>query len=323
MLQSSHRPLPLAFFVAFVIFRASAGLAQLPDEPAIRAAVERRLAALQSVIVEYGVEHSFFPKRIVDAEVPGPGGGRVTTKTGTERSTVRFSFLAGRARWDTTISPETADAEAARNIVPVIETIEVFVAPEVQHLTVRRGRRPLGSIRPQRSPRGLRTVDAALGLRDGFQGGADPDARDGGWITPETLRKMSVARDPQGRVVMEYKNGVNQTLRWTFDPKLGHALVSFQRLDAEFQKVIEEVAASDFANFDGLMLPRRVVLRDTHTDGHVAHEWVGTVKSYRLNDPANAPDHYPIAWRKGMIVADGVRMAHVQITEDGQKLPSP
>src|SRR5436853_7348288 len=74
---------------------------QAAPESAVREAIVSRLEALQSIIVEYDAEHSFFPRGSL-SDAPG-----MHIKTGTDRSNERYLYHKGNARWEKTLTKET------------------------------------------------------------------------------------------------------------------------------------------------------------------------------------------------------------------------
>src|SRR5205823_11681179 len=118
---------------------------QAAPESAVREAIVSRLEALQSIIVEYDAEHSFFPRGSL-SDAPG-----MHIKTGTDRSNERYLYCKGSARWEKTLTRETVETERLQGI-PILQTVVVYFASGgFEQMDVRTDQ-PLGSIETRLLP---------------------------------------------------------------------------------------------------------------------------------------------------------------------------
>ena len=310
----THRRLRVIGTLVFLLATPAAHvLGQMPPDSPVREAVEARLEALQRIAVEYEVVIAYTPSGVrADASnSPTPIGGSV--KLGTERFTQRFSFLHGRARWESKTSNQTLEKEKLRLGTPVVESLHIYSEGVMEHMDVRTDR-PLGSIEPRPLPPQLSRVEFALGVRDNDTGG---------WMTSEALRAMELSRDEDGRIVLHRVNERNMRREWLFDPAKGYAMVAYRLYDHRPPHGIRaEITASAFKSVDGVPLPFAMTFRSLDRDGIQQQRWDGTVTRYILNGPDNTPEHYHVPWRKGMTVIDRRTGNVFKIMRDGQLLTS-
>src|SRR5260370_13411964 len=106
--------------------------ADVPNEPAVRQAVAKRLKSIQSIIATYDTEETNWPENssggqfftFDDLPTPPPpassSGMHMTfrAKTGTDRASERFCFVEGNARWESVPLKETATTSPNRDAVP-------------------------------------------------------------------------------------------------------------------------------------------------------------------------------------------------------------
>jgi hypothetical protein len=139
------------FLVVLLLVSGSHARGQPPGDDAVREVLAARLQSLQSIEVTYEVVHTFSPRDVVPGFADAPARVGFSVRVGVDRSTDRFSFLHGRARWEFRKSQETVDAEAKRYIAPVVETILTYSNGTTEQLTVRTDE-ALGAIESRAAP---------------------------------------------------------------------------------------------------------------------------------------------------------------------------
>jgi len=299
-------------------------------EAAIRAAIANRLAAIQSIDADVDVEESFSPRpptAPAGQSLPARAGPTpnvtLRLRTGTERSTMRFSFLNGAARRETVPSDELLAAQRANRIAPIVRVIETFTSDGYEQL-IYRDRETNASIEPYKVPPRWDSFATALGLRNGFEGPANKPDTEGAWITPEALAAMAVSTDAAGHVSLSHTNAVGQTLEWVFDPARDYALLAYRRRDNQPPaSVIDEITAADFKPVSGVPLPTTIIARRLLPDGYELQRWQATVTRYALKGPANTADRYHITWPAGMSVMDRRTLVERRADADGHLSPLP
>jgi RNA polymerase sigma factor (sigma-70 family) len=299
-------------------------------ERAIRAAIANRLAAIQSIEAEVDVEERFTPRlpaAPAEQSLPARAGPApnmaLRLRTGTERSTMHFSFLNGAARRETVPSDDVLAAQRANRIAPILRVIETFTSDGYEQL-IYRDRETNASIEPYKVPPRWDPFAIALGLRSGFEGPGGQPQTEGAWITREILATMTVHTDPDGRVRLSRTNTVGQTLEWIFNPANGHALVAYRRrAEQPTAAIIDEITAADFKPVNGVPLPTTITARTLLPDGYELQRWQATVTHYALKDPANIADRYHITWPAGMSVMDRRTLTERRADASGHLPPLP
>lgn len=285
-----------------------------PADRAAREAIVARLQILQRIEVEYDVAHKFGPKDVLagpaSRPAPQPTPLRTVLKTGTERSSRRFAFLNGRARWEVSTSEETRAQDMERRTVPVLASIRTYGDGILQGMDVRADK-PLGGIDPCRLPPLGCFISLVLGVHDRYANG---------WMTADALNAMELTRDEDGRIILHRLDGKGR-LEWVFDSANGHAMIAHRRYaHLPPHGLVEEATASDFRPVDGFSLPFTLMHRDIYTNGEESNRWEATVTKYVLNGPDNTPEHYHVPWRKGMTVLDRRTGQRHEIVANGQPL---
>lgn len=304
-----HRP---AASVAVVNVPAAA-TTQTTTGPvqAARKAIIERLKALQSISADYDIEDSLTPHLPNLPPSPTPpatrapiSGPTIRLKSGTEKSTERFSFLSGSARWESKPSQEKIQQDQQNHIVPITGSVYTFRADVYEQMT----ERPDGAsirIESRNVPPDAGPIDIGLGLRSGFEGGQGQWwETQGNWLTPAILEQMD-ATFSEGQVILSRLNRANQKLEWIFDPSRQYALIAFHRRDNQPPfAVMEEVAASDFHPVSGVLLPFTITWRTMNRDGFDLRRWQAKIKEFALNDVSNIAARYHIQPHPGVAVVD-------------------
>lgn len=269
-----------------------------------REAIAARLEAIQSIRVEYDIVDTRSPLGGPVKAAANSGSG-LTGGQAQVRSSARFGFLYGQARWE-----ERWPRERNPGVDQIVELIHTFTEGATQQLVVRA--KPLGSVDSRPTAPEIRAVDLGLGLRKGYRGD---------WMTSADILSMDISRDAQGHVVLREVGAHGQPYEWHFDPSLGYALIQHQRRYQEPPyPPVNDVVASDFRLVDGVLLPHKIVERIIHTNGDVVRTWEATVKAYALRPLDNVPDSYQIAWPMGTKVLDARTRNLFVIHREGQTL---
>lgn len=279
-----------------------------PTEAA-RMAVLARLEALRAIEVDYEVEESFTPERIrpLQNSLRGP----VKLKVGTERSTDRFCFLDGMARWVIRRSKETIEADRRNNIIPVVQIVQTYSRGTFERLNVRVDK-ALGAIEEHSQPPAFPAVDVGLGLRDG---------ENGNWLSAAALEAMEASHDPAGRFVLRREIAGGQILEWVFDPAHAYALVSHRRVIIGPPQIIAiDFSASEFRHVDGIPMPFLIVRRNLYRNGEEVARWSARIKRYVLNGSGNTPDLYRLRWPQGVKLMDRRTGNEFRVNVDRQVL---
>ena len=300
------KPMKLCKLLIIHLLASGASLSIGADDPAIvQEVLAARLESLQNLTVKYSYTHknslpSGLRERMLQKSektaVIGRGG---FLATGINTSQKEFSFLEGRARYDSWLKERRLDREPP---VPLRDNeFEVVSCPgdRVERLWRLEGSKVhSGSISHPKTSITYNDIELGLGMKSW---------RQDNWLTPADLRVMAVSLPDDDLAILRRVDDKGRTDEWTFDRRLGYALTSYRRLFPPENLPNFEVTAEKFKNVNGLMLPFLVVSRMHYRENgqsQVTDEVRIEVHEYRLNDANNVPERYHIKWPDNTILFD-------------------
>lgn len=269
----------------------------------VKEAIRSRLAVLQNIIVEYNVSTTYTPpqkevERVKTLSDAAKSNRTVTTiVSGSDKRHTIFSFLHRKAKYEKTFADRNYGGESRG--LPKLE-VQAYSGAAAELLQAD----TYGNNRGKITKRvGLPPADIEIGL--GMRAFGQNH-----WVTDQLLKEMSVSLLDGNTAILEYVDPKSVKHKWMIDQGLGGAVKRYERiLTRRNNKLNHVMTMEDFEKVDGLMLPRKMILRALNSPGEqppILKEIIIEIIEYRLNDPQNVPGRYHIKWPEGTIVHDTV-----------------
>jgi hypothetical protein len=281
----------VAVVLCFDLCILSARGSQHKEASAVSAIVAHE-EALQNVEVSYTLEESFAPSKTTQR--PLSSGVIVVPQTRPKTGEALFRFSKGRLYYEWRNKQQ--DGLAGEFSYRILS----FSDERSESLwKTAGGPTDIGKISSRSLfPKDL-VIDVALGIRQ------DEWAE---WKEPaDAWRGMQVTQGPDGLLLARRPGakGQQRDIVWTFDPKLGHALIR-QEVFWEGQ-LARRVQNSDFRRVEQLLLPYRIKWQYFQTGDHSQARESRTkaldVLSYKV-DVVPASESFLITYPEGAVVLD-------------------
>ena len=271
--------------------------------PELLHGITRRLHRLRNIVVTYDRLDDYTPPRkLVAAITHNPINSNLTVNVGRRRLACRFSFLNGRAFY------ESRFISGNRNLGP-LRQIRTYTPQRAESLIwhFHSPNKPMGVIYNSAPLPRVSIIDAALGLR---RLGAER------WLTRDDIMEMRTTSGARNSLVLTRPHA-SYTDTWIFQLRPSLAMMEF-RIAANSGKDRYRyiIKCSNFQSIHGVDLPGKIVARSLPYGlrGVCFETVVLTNLHYVLGSKLNTPSSYRLTFPKGSMVGDA-RTGHTWLIE--------
>jgi len=262
--------------------------------------LQQRLEKLSSVIVEYDTKVTYPPLRPGEQAIVRPEGKNfsIVRATGWRGWKHKFMLLDGLSRYEGRILDIEGAAQGPDWRPRTEFDVKTYLGDRGEYLGLAGdGKVQRATVHDLRALPGAE-IEIALGLR--AQGQTDR-------LFPEALAGMRLDLPDDERAVLSATDNTGSTHEWTFLRSQGYALKRYVLSPPESHRTVHEAVMDDFRDADGMIMPYSMVFASrTPSPGgeRVNFKTEAKVTLYRISDPANTPEIYPIKWPKGARIWD-------------------
>lgn len=299
----------MKIYLVIALLVAVEGVSASQETDAVRKALINRLERLQNVSIDYRLTENIKLSPGMEKEkLQKKGNYTIMLECGTLKFKNKFSYLKGKKRYDSAIESVSKDGQ---HHLPLgsSETM-TYLEDHEEYLVQGMNPTPTGYIRSQLVLPYHSGIEVALGMRTYLREN---------WVTPAMIREGDLNFEDHGHAVLTWKDEKGSFHQWSFSPGLGYALTAYTILHSKTKNVMVEFVMSDFKSINGMMVPYRMVEKSRSlSTGEVFKEKQFEVTECRINDPANVPALYHIAWPPGTaVIEEGSKRIQIAM-EDGQ-----
>jgi len=250
--------------------------------------IGERAKSLQNVVIRTQREVNLYPPQ-----------GTVSVIRGKYGSVQDFSFLNGKAIYDSHLTADATRQELAKGLgtAELLQDTRYYESDRVESLSRRVGQeQDHGVVQKHMDFPSIATIDLALGVRR-----LHPE----GWIAPDFFSKLPLHRDTDGLIRGEETVPGGGKNEWTWDPSKGYALVRVRFLMDDH--CVDDIQCNDFRPAGPVLIPYHVMRQNFAPrtgEWKVSRTIEVTVLEAQVNDPKNIATRYQLPWPPKTLVLD-------------------